>query len=138
MTYTDEFLINRLFDGIQDTSSKKLTIPVPIIIKKNRKTFIENFNLICNSINRDVEIVRDYYEKNMGLSPGDVTLSANNVLTITGPHDSLNIIKHLENYIMTFVICKEKKCGSSNTTLIKENRIQWIICKKCNCKSAIR
>lgn len=138
MSYTDEFLINRLLNKLEGTKTKKLSVVNPVITKKNRKTFIENFGAICKSINRDAEVVREYFEKNLALGSGDVTLSATNTLTISGSHVNTNLTKHLEDYIMTYVICTEKKCGSGNTELIKENRILWLVCKKCNCKKAIR
>lgn len=136
-SYSDDFLIDRLFSKLEGLNTKKLTIPNPVITKKNKKTFIENFGLICKSINRDVESVREYFEKNLAMGSGDITLSAGHVLTITGSHLEINLIKHLQDYVMTYVICTEKKCGSGNTELVKENRILWLVCKNCNCKKAI-
>lgn len=138
MEYTDDFLISRLLGKLEGTNAKKLTVATPVITRKNRKTFIENFGAICKSINRDPETVRDYFEKSLVLNPGDITLSLTHILTITGSHTSSNLKKHLQDYIMTFVICTEQKCGSGNTELIKENRILWLLCKKCNCKKAIK
>lgn len=137
MIYSDDFLINRLFEKLEGVSTKRLTIKKPLITKKNKKTFIENFDAICKSINRDTETVREYFEKNLDLTSGDITLSATKVLTITGNHNEENLMKHLKDYVTTYVICTEQKCGSGNTELIKENRILWLVCKNCNCRKAI-
>lgn len=141
MPYSDDFLVSRLLSNLEESgmmSTKKLVFTKPVITRKNKKTFIENFGAICNSLHRDSEAVRDYFEKSLALSGGDITLSATNVLTITGSHTDNNLLKHLSDYTMIYVICSEKGCGSGNTELLRENRILWLLCKRCNCKKAIQ
>ncbi len=135
MPYSDEFLVNRALGNLEGT--KKTNFVKPKISRMNKKTFIDNFEDVCKSLNRDPEILREYYEKSLALAAGDVTLSATNVLTITGSHADPNLMKHLTDYTTAYVICTEKGCGSSNTELIKENRILWMSCKKCFCKKAV-
>ena len=117
--------------------TKKFAIVKPVITRKDKKTLITNFGAVCSSLHRDIEILRDYFEKSLALPAGDVTVNASSVLIITGSHSDVNLVKHLQDYVMTYVICTEKGCGSGDTELVKENRILWMLCKKCNCQKAV-
>lgn len=135
--YNDDFLIKRLFDKLENSVIKKLIITKPILERKNRKTFVTNFGEVCKSLGRDEEVLREFIEKKLGKLSGDVTISAGSVLIITGSYQSTDIEKYLADYTRTFVLCAEPKCGSGVTELLKENRILYMHCKKCNSKRAI-
>lgn len=135
--YSTDFMLKKLL-GNFDTGTKKFKLVKPIFLRQNKKTIIVNFSSVCKSINREIESVRYFFEKELAMTSDDVTVSAIGELILTGSHADTNLIKHLEDYLLTYVMCSEKGCGSGNTELSKENRILWLLCKKCNCKKAIQ
>ena len=140
MPYTNDFLIERLLENLDNDilNTKKASFAKLTISRKNRKTLIENFGNVCKSLGREIEEIREYFEKSLALGSADITVSAAGVLIITGSHTDINLKKHYKDYIINYVMCSEKGCGSSSTKLTKENRILWITCKKCNHKKAVQ
>jgi len=134
--YSDEFMINRLCDTIEGNKSEKMVIDEPVISRKNKRTIIENFGTICFKINRDIDIVKDYIQNKLAKKQEDITLSSAQALIITGSYNNIDLKRHIENYIVTYVICSE--CRGGDTVLEKENRLLWLKCNKCNCKKAIQ
>ncbi len=132
--YPTDFLIDRLYDELdnQNVNSKKLIIEKPIVKSLNKKTFIPNFTSICTKINRNVDEVKQYFEKEMNTA---ISTNAQGGLVITGMFKEIHIMKVFSSYIENFVKCKE--CGSCDTKLIKENRITYNDCNKCKSKKAL-
>lgn len=139
LNYSDQFLVDRLFENlsIRINNGTKTTITKPNITRLNKKTYITNFQTVCESMNRNMEIVRNYFEKSLALNIDDVTINSMGELIITGSHTDNNLMSHLTKYINTYVICSQKGCKSKDTELIKENRMLWFVCKKCNSKKTI-
>lgn len=143
MEYSDDYLIGRLLSKVEEDSesksivSKKAVFVKAIITRKYGKTYIENFESVCKSMKKDPEHVREYLEKKLKKNVGEITISAKMVLIITGSHTSPEIEGHIKNYVRTYVICSEPKCGSDETELIKSNRILYLACKKCNSRKAV-
>ena len=137
MLYEDEYLLERIFDKLDGNTTKKFVITTPIVERKDRHTFVSNFGQVCASLGKEEEIIRQFIEKELGKSSSEVTVTAGSVLVITKSYQQSAIEKILGDYAKVFVICAQPKCGSGNTELIKENRILYLVCKKCNCKSAI-
>lgn len=137
MLYEDNFLIQRIFDKLDGRIQKKFTMSKPKIEKKNKKTFLLNFAELCTAMNRDEEMLREFFEKQLGKNQGDVSISTGSILVITGTYNQIDVEKILRDFTKKFVLCAETKCNSGVTELVKENRITYILCKTCNCKTAI-
>lgn len=130
--YTVEFMVDRLYNELNDLSqNKKLILERPSVKTLNKKTYIGNFSSVCQKINRDVDDVKKYFEKEMNVI---ASINSQGGLVITGIFKNVNILKVFSSYIDDFVKCKE--CGSCETEIIKENRITYNNCKKCKSKKA--
>ena len=129
--YSQMYLTERFYEQYAKTQpyTKKSGLIKPKIIRKNRKTFIANFTNVCESFNRTFDQLKSYMENELKTS---MSLSADNILTITGIYNSHIIENLFVNYAKKYVICQT--CKSNNTIIIKENRMQFIDCKHCNAK----
>lgn len=132
-TYEVEYLVDRLYDELagKQTSTKKVILDRPIIQVKNKKTFINNFAMICYKLKRNTEDVKKYFETEMKIIS---SINGSGGLVITGMYREPQIMKIFSNYIKDFVKCKE--CKSCDTTIIRENRITYNNCNKCKSKKA--
>ena len=128
MNYSDEFLLDRIYNNLQIDNKKKLNLERPKISILNKRTNIENFVSITNVMKRDINDIMNYFKQE--LSTDDITLSANGILSIKGMYKQGNIEIIFGNYINKHVTCPV--CKSFNTEIVKENKIKYI---KCACKS---
>lgn len=135
--YTTTFLIDKLYSELDeinshDLKSQKLILSRPIIKSANKRTFISNFKEICKSLNRNIDEVKIYFEKELATT---VTINQDGGLVITGLYKQNGVMKVMESYIQTYVICKE--CKAYNTDMVKENRITFMKCNICYSKKAL-
>lgn len=96
------------------------------------KTFITNFNQICDVLRRDKMHVAKFLFKELA-TPGVIEperLVLNRKLT------SAKINEKIEEYVKEFVECSE--CKKPDTELIKENRLMFIHCLACGAKKTVR
>lgn len=135
--------------------SHKIQIEPPIVGKDGtRKVVWSNFNSNCRAINRyvtDLDLVISLYSLLLSLShsrskpqhvlafvlaelgtTGDI---GDKGLTIRGRYSSLNFEQLLRKYIQEYVTCKT--CHSLDTTLKKENRIEFKCCNTCSSTSSV-
>jgi translation initiation factor 2 subunit 2 len=63
------------------------------------------------------------------------SLDSNNQLTIKGRFSQRHIENVLRKYIKEYVICPP--CKSSDTILVKEERIHFLQCESCKSRSAV-
>lgn len=134
--YNEDFLLNRVYDMINNNEllkkKSKIILKRPTIIRQNKKTFITNFGDICNKVNRSEIDIKNYFDSELitieKLSR-KASITQTGILVITGIFQNNQIENILLEYIKKFVICFE--CSSSNTELIKENRILFLKCNSC-------
>lgn len=125
------YLLNRAYDHInqarQDTL-EKTKIPQPITVCSNRKTFFQNFRDICNRLNRSESDLQTFLMKE---TSEKITIDINSVLIIHGHMFKSSEMKNLiVKYVKENVQCQE--CKSLDTHLLKQNRINFIVCKNCH------
>ena len=136
--YNLEELLNRVYENLYENNptnkENKLKMVMPIVVNKNRKTFIQNFKLICDRISRDKYEVKKFIDDELRCEIKS-SLNDNDVMIINGFFRTNNIKKVLTNYIKTFVLCRE--CKSKNTELVKEDRILFIKCNTCKSQKSI-
>lgn len=135
--YTITFLIDKLYSELNeinayDSKNKKLVLNRPIIKSANKRTFISNFKEICNSLNRNIDDVKTYFEKELATT---VTINQDGGLVITGMYKQNGVMKIMESYIQTYVMCKE--CKTYSTDIVKENRITFMKCNRCYSKKTL-
>ena len=131
--YTTDFLLDRLYDSLGTNGVKsKMVLNRPEVTLKNKKTFINNFRDLTAKMNRNMEDVKNYFEGEVNCM---CSLSEEGVLIIRGIYRKPQIEKLLMDYITKFVQCSY--CKSSNTQLIKENRILFMKCLNCKADKAL-
>lgn len=131
--YTTEYLVERLYTELKNhtNANKKLMLNKPDIKSANKRTFITNFKDICGRLNRNIDDVKNHFEKELCTT---VTINQDGGLVITGVFKQAGVMKVLDTYIKDYVTCKE--CKSCDTVIVKENRITFLKCNKCLSKKA--
>ena len=131
--YSDTDLLDRMYANFENTS-KKLGAVRPLIERQNKKTHFMNFGKFCESINRDKNTIKKFFEDELSIQ---MSINSHDSLIIDRMYQPAEITKICENYIKRYVICQEPKCNSGNTQIVKENRITYLVCNGWNSKKAI-
>ncbi len=134
--YTYEELLERglkmLPKRAVSQQKSRFRVPRPDIIISGKRTFIQNFNQICDILNRDPRLVLRYLLKEMA-APG---VLEGGEAVIMGEHSPRAIEAILNRFIKDYVICPV--CGQPDTKLVKERKLLFIICMACGAKSSAR
>ncbi|AYV77005.1 MAG: translation initiation factor 2 subunit beta [Barrevirus sp.] len=132
--YSIDYLVDRLYTELNEKAStnKKMILDKPIVKAKDKKTIFLNFTSTCNKLNRPVQDVKLYFEKEMNVISN---LNSQGSLIIVGIFRENHIMKVLSSYINDFVKCKE--CGNCDTEIVKEDRITYNRCMICKSKKAL-
>ena len=132
--YDDSFLFERIFSKLQANKSQKLIVEKPATTKKNRKTFFTNFISFCDSIKRSQSAVETFIKNELQI---ETSVMENGTLCINKIYQQQDIEKVCKNYIKSYVLCSEQRCGSGNTEIKKEGRINYLVCNVCKSRKAI-
>lgn len=118
----------------RDNATTRLTIPVPVMGRiGTKKTSIANFTRICEVIGRDVPRVARYFDVELAAKS---SVDEDGGLTIRGRFKQSQIEKIIKKYISEYVACKV--CGSLETTVEKQLRIEQIQCAWCKSRRTIQ
>lgn len=135
-------LLDEIFDTINDNSqlfgNKKNIIDKPDIKYENRKTFWYNYGKNCSQINRNMEQLKKFIEKEMAV---ETSINDKSNLIMRGKYNFAMIASTYKKYILNYVKCST--CKSIETEIIRNssNRLDYIKClnPKCNtCKVVIK
>ena len=131
MAYSQEELIKMATDKLSNINNKNnLSVIPPKIEYKNHRTVFNNFIQVCDSIKRgdrgDIEHIKKYIDLETNMLS---SLDTNNKLLIVGNIKLNKIQEIIKNYYNIFIKCKT--CNSSNTTIIKKERLYYIKCDRC-------
>lgn len=135
MSLTIENLVDEFYEQLNKITSgeiHKKGIKRPDIANKDRKTYIENFEDLCKSIDRTTLQLSNYYAEELKTT---TSVTENGMLIINSTEKKAKIEELFKKYITTHVQCKI--CKSCDTDTMKEKKITFIVCKKCRAKSAI-
>jgi len=135
--YEYEYLLKRLYEmkGEKDCEKKtntKLIIPIPRLSRYGLRVQWINFKITCEILNRDPAHVSKYFNKELGSQ--SYSINAEGGLLLKGRYDQTKIETILKKYIIEHVTCSA--CKSSNTKIIKVNRLPMIVCD-CGSKSPV-
>jgi translation initiation factor 2 beta subunit (eIF-2beta)/eIF-5 len=133
LSYSTEDLVKRAYSILSNREKKKLKLVPPEIIIKDRKTIITNFDLFCQSINRDKNIVKSYLDKETNFSSsffGD-TNQVKIDTVLKGPY----VKNILTVFIKSYVICAD--CKSYDTQLIRQKRATYTQCLTCKTEKVL-
>lgn len=138
LVYT--LLLDEIYDTISDNSqlfgNKKNHIDKPDIKYENRKTFWYNYSKNCLQINRTMEQLKKFIEKEMAV---ETSINEKSNLILRGKYNFAMISNTYKKYIFNYVKCST--CKSFETEIIRNssNRLDYIKCLKCNtCKVVIK
>jgi len=125
--YDYDSLLNRVRDAIPENivARERFEVPKAEILYEGKNTIIKNFMDIVKRIDRDPMHVYKYLMRELGTA-GNIQ---GDRLILKGRVSSSLIQNRVDSYIKTYVICYE--CGSPDTELRKEGRIEILVCKAC-------
>ncbi len=125
--YNYDLLLKRVRESLPENIKHKerFVIPVMDVFYEGKNTIIRNFLDVAKKINREPMHVYKYLMRELGTA-GNIQGER---LILKG-HISQGLIqRRFENYVRIYVICYE--CGSPDTELRKEGRVEVIVCKAC-------
>jgi len=134
MTVDDyEALLGRTSDILAKStvSQERLKIPKPVIMLEGKVTIVRNFLDIVEMINRDPKEVAKFFMKEFGIG---VNIDGRRLI-INRKVSEEDFSAKLEQYLNVYVRCYE--CNSPDTEIIKENRVNVIVCKACGAQHPI-
>ena len=133
--YTLDFCLDRLYKKAENdrAKTKKFYPKKPIVIRQNRKTFINNFSEICTHFNRPENDVELFIHERLQ-TPSSIK---NNSLCIDNMFKEDQIFDVIMKYVDTYVRCPQELCGSGNTKLVREDRVLYLVCNICCSKKAV-
>ncbi len=125
--YDYDFLLKRVRDSLPETVNhhERFEIPKAEVFHEGKNTIIRNFISITKIINREPMHVYKYLMRELGTA-GSIQGER---LVLKGRISPSLVQRRLESYINTYVICSE--CGSPDTELRKEGRVEILVCKAC-------
>ena len=135
-------LLDEIFEIISDNNelfgNKNINISKPDIKYINRKTFWYNYGKNCSQINRNVEQLKKFIDKEMAV---ETSINDKANLIIRGKYSFAMIASAYKKYIVNYVKCST--CKSFETEIIRNssNRLDYLKClnSKCNtCKVVIK
>ncbi len=125
--YDYEFLLKRVRDALPENVKHKERFEVPRaeVLHEGKNTIIRNFTNIAKRVNRDPIHIYKYLMRELGTAG---TIQGDR-LVLKGRISPTLIQKRIESYVHIYVLCYE--CGSPDTELRKEGRIEILVCKAC-------
>lgn len=125
--YDYESLLHRVREALPEdvTSRERFEVPKVDVIYEGKNTIIRNFMDIVKKIDRNPMHVYKYLMRELGTA-GNIQGER---LILKGRVSQSLIQNRVNDYIKTYVICYE--CGSPDTELRKEGRIEILVCKAC-------
>jgi translation initiation factor 2 subunit 2 len=128
-------MLQMIYDKVTVIPDKKPLVFGTLNIGRigTKKTCLHNFGEVCDKINRDPKHVMITFMKELGTTG---TLSADNSLILNGRFSDKHFEHSIKYYSNKYVKCLN--CGLYNTSFVKENKINYIDCKDCFAKKAMK
>ena len=125
--YDYEFLLKRVRESLPETVKhhERFETPKVEITQEGKNTIIRNFLNIAKRINRDPMHMYKYLMRELGTAG---TIQGER-LVLKGRISPSMVQKRVDSYVRTYVLCSE--CGSPDTELRKEGRVEILVCKAC-------
>ena len=100
---------------------------------QGNRTIISNFLQITSTLRRDVNHLLKYVLKELA-SPGEIKKSGALILGTKIPASRIN--EKIRQYANEFVLCFD--CGKPDTTIIKEDGLNYMKCTACGAKNIVK
>lgn len=128
-----ESLLNRGKERLPEvaTNTERFQIPKVTGHLEGNKTIISNFLQIASALGRNPEHLLKYISRETA-AKGEIKRQ---LLVFNTKIPSAKINEKIEQYVETYVICKE--CGKPDTKLVKEGIITFMRCQACGSKQSV-
>ena len=127
-------LLNRgkadLPEGIE--SKGRFEIPLARVQLEGKKTIVANFDVICDRLNRDPDMVSKYLLREIGTAGA----RADGRVTLTGIFTSAQVDGTIRHFVDAYVMCKV--CHLPDTRLVKEKRTTSLVCEACGARYPVK
>lgn len=116
----------------QVSSKDRFEVPKPNSEAVGSRTFIYNFKEICDRIRRDQSQVLKYLSKELGTSG----VIDGEYAVFKGRFSKESVMRLVDAFISREVLCPV--CNKPDTKIVREGRIDFLVCEACGAKSSIR
>jgi translation initiation factor 2 subunit 2 len=113
-------------------SGKRFEMPQVVTMEEGNKTIVKNFKDILGALRRDEDHLSKYFFKQLA-TPGAVKGST---IVLQRRVSQRLLQSKLEDYVKEYVYCKA--CGNPDTKIIKEDRVDFMVCEACGAKSPLK
>ncbi|MHA1291621.1 MAG: translation initiation factor IF-2 subunit beta [Promethearchaeota archaeon] len=129
-----EKLLEKAYEKIPENvkQSSRFEIPKVRLRIESKNTFIENFNKIINTLNRERNHFLGYFLKKVGTF-GEIR---GQQLFLKSRFKEQVLNKIIENYTKTYVLCDI--CNKPDTTIEKEGKKIFLKCAACGARLEIK
>lgn len=133
--YTYEELVDRAFArlGGRRGGGEVFETPKASVLVIGGKTIIQNFRDIAQLLNRDEELLKRYFMKELNV-PGSVNEAGQ--LELRGKFNAIAINQLLDRFVQKYVKCAT--CGSVHTKLTKKSKVFVLKCEACGAESTFQ
>jgi len=106
--------------------------PKPDTTIEGNRTFFKNWHQVIAAYNRDENHLLKFLTKELATS----AVIEGQRAVFAGKHQRSTIADLLNRYLKEYVICSE--CGKPDTKIIKEDRINFIVCEACGARTSVK
>lgn len=114
-------------------SEEVFEIPKANVLVIGGKTIIQNFRDIAQLLNRDEELLKRYFMKELNV-PGSINEAGQ--LELRGKFNTTAINQLLERFVIKYVKCAT--CGSFHTKLTKKGKVFVLKCEACGAETTFQ
>ena len=136
MTTTDyERLLKRIEDKLgnsDEESGNRFELPIVDVMWEGQKTFLRNFSEFPKILRRDPDKVLQYLSKEFAVPAerlGDKAM-------FVGRRAPDDFTRLFQIYVKDYLECTT--CKRTDTKVLKENRISFLVCEACGAKSTLK
>lgn len=129
-----ELMLDRALEKIPEGMSEagRFNLPEPSVLSEGRTSILENFSVIADYINRDIDHLMKFLLRELGTAGKTEGGRA----VFQGRFSKADISNHLENYLSEYVLCSE--CNKPDTHLTKSGRVLMLKCDACGAHRPVR
>ena len=133
--YRYEELLERAFLKLAGRrgSSEVFEMPKADVLVIGGKTIIQNFRDIAHLLNREEELLKRYFMKELNV-PGSINEAGQ--LELRGKFNATAINQLLERFVQKYVKCST--CGSIHTKLSKKGKVFILKCEACGAETTFQ
>lgn len=127
-------LLNKAYEEIPEDviQSTRFKVPLVIVRREGRNTYITNFFKILSKLNRDKNHFLGIFLKNVGTF-GEIR---GQQLFLKGYHKRRVLNRLINEYTEDYVLCDV--CNKPDTRLIKEGKKELLKCTACGARREIK